>query len=278
MPIHNHITPQEYLKHFATSKCPDRIWRYDKRKAFPELLPIIATGQRKDFYPSVEESRLSKIEQSALVPFNQLRGHLPISESGRVAAAHYLATMIARTERVRLKMAKYLSEDIANAKNAPELSAAKWNVPVAPMLEHFGELEEQLSYDPLRTKDTILHQVLEFPDVQDLIAEMNWQVLTANASEGFLTSDTPVFVGRAKGLKPPNGTFLFPLASWIALVGSWQTPQRSLAYLSADSRFIREFNRYVSSGADRWLYYRERADWVIKVMKNPSIRVGREPW
>ena len=175
-------------------------------------------------------------------------------------------------------MAKYLSEDIADAKSDPELSAASWQVPVAPMLKYLGELEGRLSYDPLRTKDTLLHQVLDLQDVRDLIAGMNWQVFTAKSSEGFLTSDNPVFVGRAKGLKSPNGTFLFPLTPSIALVGNWQTPERGLTYLSADSRSIRDFNRYVVSGADRWLYYHEKVDWVIKVIRNPSIRIGREPW
>ena len=140
MPMHNHITPQEYLKHFATDQCPDLIWRHDKREGLWESLSIMRAGQRKDFYPPEEESRLCRIEQSALVPLNQLRERSELDGSGRVAVGEYLAAMIARTEHARWKMADYLSRDIADAKSDPDLLAKQWKVPVAPMLERLGKI------------------------------------------------------------------------------------------------------------------------------------------
>lgn len=277
MSLHNHITPQEYLKHFAAYQYPERIWRYDKRGSSPKLLPIKATGQRKDFHPLGEERRLFRIEKSASPALNQLRDHSQIDEVGRVAIGNYLATMLARTERTRSKMADYLSEDIASLKNDPEVPARMWKVPMEPMLKHLEELEERLLRDnPLRTKETILNQALYLPDVLDHIVDMNWQVFTAESSERFLTSDNPVFVGT-NGLKPPRGEFLFPLASESVLVGSWQSPKRRLTYRPANLQLVKGINRYTVSGADRWLYFHQRAGWVIKVIQNPSTKVGREP-
>ena len=119
---------------------------------------------------------------------------------------------------------------------------------MAPMLGHLDRIEESLEGDPLRTKDSLLHQVLELPKVLDHIIDMNWHVFTVESSERFLTSDNPVFISKAKGLMHPHGEFLFPLASEVALVGSWQGPKRGLTFLSASSRFIKEFNRHVVSG------------------------------
>ena len=221
---------------------------------------------------------MARIEQSALVPLDQLRERSDLDEGGRVAVGEYLSAMIARTERARLRMADYLSRDIASAKGDPELTAKQWNVPVAPMLDSLVKIEERLHDDPLRTTEPLLHQVLELPGVLDHIVEMHWEVLTAESSEQFLTCDNPVFVGQAIGLIPPDGEFLFPLASEVALVGSWQRPRRSLTFLPASSRFIKEFNRHVVSGAERWLYFREPADWIKKVVQNPSTRTGRKPW
>ena len=186
--------------------------------------------------------------------------------------------MLARTERARSRMADSLSEHIASAKNNPERLATQWNVPVGPILHHLGKIEESLGDNPLRTKDPLLHRVLELPIVVDHIIEMNWQVFTAKSSERFLTGDSPVFVSRANGLIRPHGEFLFPLASEVALIGNWQRPKRGLTFLNAPSRLIKEFNRYMVSGADRWLYYHERADWLNKVVRNKSTRRGREPW
>ena len=278
MAIHNHITPKEYLRHFATNQSPDQIWRYDKQEGLWESLPVESAGQRKDFYTPGEETRLAGIEGSALVPLDQLRERSDIDKGRRVAVGEYLAAMIARTEPARLRMADYLSQDIASAKGNPELTAKQWKVPVAPMLGRLSKIEEGLHDDPLRTKEPLLRQVLELPAVLDHIVEMHWGVFTAESSERFLTCDNPVFVGQAKGLMPPDGEFLFPLASEVALVGSWQGPRRSLTFLPASSKFIKEFNRYVVSGADRWLYFHERADWIKKVVQNPSTRIGRKPW
>ncbi len=276
MSLHNHITPQEYLKHFAPSQYPEQIWRYDKQGDAPKLLPIKVAGQRKGFHPSKEERRLFGIERSALAALNQLRDHSKIDEVGRVAIGNYLATMMARTERTRFKMADYLSEDISSIRNHPESWAMKWNVPMKPMLKILGDIEENLQGNPLRTKETILNQALYLPEVLDHLVDMNWQVFTVTSSERFLTSDNPVFIGT-NGLKPPHGEFLFPLASESVLVGSWQNPKRSLTYRSASLQFIKEINRYTASGADRWLYFHQRAGWVTKVIQNPSTRVGREP-
>ena len=278
MSLHNHITPQEYLKHFATNQCRDRIWRYDKEKGTWGLLPIKSAGQRKDFYPQAEEDRLTKIEQSALVPLDQLRERSQLNDDGRDAVGEYLAATIARTESIRLKMANYLAAGIADEKSDSEETARRWNVPVALVLEHLDTIEEGLEGDPFRTQEPLLHRVLELPEVLRYIVQMNWRVFTTDSPERFLTCDNPVFVGQANGLMPPDGEFLFPIASRSALVGSWRGPERSVAFHEATSRIIKEFNRYVVSSAVRWLYGHQKVDWVRKVVKNPKTSIGRAPW
>ena len=278
MSINTHITPREYLKHFTTIEDLDLIWRYDKQNARWERLSVSRVGQRRNFYSPEEESRLAEIEYSASFPFNQLREGSELDDSGRAAAGKYLATMIARTERARLRTAAIFSEEVAGAKSDSGRWAMEGNVPEAHMLNYLDEIDERLRGDPLRTKEPLLLHVLELPEILDHIIAMNWQVFMARSPERFLTSDHPVFVGKAKGLKRPDGEFLFPLASQVALVGSWRGPNRSLTFSSASSQIIKKFNRYVVSGAERWLYFHEPADWVTKVVRNPSTKVGREPW
>ena len=279
MSLHNHIIPQEYLKHFGTAKDPELVWRYDKQCGKREQIPVKRVSQRKDFFSEVDERMLSEnVEGPALRHLNKLREGKQLDHHGRVAIGEYLTRMVARTERIRLKMAESLSKDVAEARSNPRLWAMRWGVPVEPMLKYLNEKGEGLQPDPLRTKEPLLHQVLDFPEVRDHLVGMNWQVFTTDSSERFLTSDNPVFIGRAQGLKPPHGKFLFPLASKVALVGSWQGPNRNLTFRPAYSPLIKEFNRYVVSGAHHWLYFHEKADWVRKMVQNPSTRVGRKPW
>ena len=279
MSLHNHIVPQEYLEHFGTTENSESIWRYDKRSARWEQLPVKSVSQRMDFFSEEDERMLNeKVEGPAIRHLKKLRAGEQLNQGGREAIGEYIARMVARTERMRLKMANSLKQEVAGVEDNPGLWAMQWGLPVVPMLKHLSDISESLQTDPLRTKEPLLHRVLDLPEVRDNLVEMNWQVFTAVSSERFLTSDHPVFVSESKGLKPPHGEFLFPLASGIALVGSWQGPKRGLSFSIASSRFIKEFNRYVVSGSDRWLYYHERAGWLDRVVRNRSTRRGREAW
>ncbi len=277
MKIHNHITPQEYLKHFATKHNPDLIWRFNIRKGTWEELPIMRAGQRKDFFPPELEQLLSeKVEGPAISHLNKLREKQCIDMAGRLAVARYVTVMIARTERMRMRMADSLSQDIGEALQDPEEAARKWNLPIAPMYMSLLRIEDSMQGDPLRTKEPALRHVLGLPGVLDHIMRMNWQVFTVDTADGFLTSDHPVFVSKTAGLKHENAEFMFALASDIALVGNWKLTPGELDFQSANSRFTKEFNRHIVSAAENWIYFHKKAKWVNKVVQNPSTNIGRD--
>lgn len=277
MKIHNHITPQEYLKHFATKHNPDLIWRFNIRKGTWEELPIMRAGQRKDFFPPELEQLLSeKVEGPAISHLNKLREKQCIDMAGRLVVAQYVTVMIARTERMRMRMADSMSQDIGEALQDPEEAARKWNLRIAPMCMSLLRIEDSMQGDPLRTKEPALRQVLGLPGVLDHIMRMNWQVFTVDTADGFLTSDHPVFVSKTAGLKHENAEFMFALASDTALVGNWKLTPGELDFQSANSRFTKEFNRHIVSAAENWIYFHKKAKWVNKVVQNPSTIVGRE--
>lgn len=277
MKIHNHITPREYLKHFATKDNPDLIWRFNIHKGKWEELPIIRAGQRKDFFsPEVEQLLSENIEGPAIPHLNKLREKQCVDVAGRLAVAQYITVMIARTERMRYGMSKSLSQEIDSVMNAPKLTAEQWGVPEGPMRTQLEKMKQGLAGNPLRTKEPLLRQILNLPDVQDHIIRMNWQVFAVDTTDRFLTSDHPVFVSKTAGLKHEDAEFLFALASDIALVGNWKFAFGELDFQSANSRFVKEFNRHIVSTAENWIYYHKKADWISRVVQNPSTKVGRE--
>lgn len=234
-------------------------------------------GQRKDFFsPEFEQLLSEKVEGPAIPHLNKLREKQCIDVAGRLAVGRYVTVMIARTERMRMRMAKSMSQDIGKALQDPEEAARKWNLPIVPMYRGLRRIEDSMQGDPLRTKEPALRQVLWLSGVMDHIMRMNWQVFTADTTDRFLTSDHPIFVSKTAGLKHENAEFLFALASDIALVGNWKFTLGELAFQSADSRFVKEFNRYVVSAAEKWIYFHKKANWINKVVQNPSTNVGRE--
>ena len=166
MKIHNHITPQEYLKHFATIRNPDLIWRFNIRKNIWKELPVQRAGQRRDFFSSEYDFLLNEnVEGPAQSYLNKLRKGEHVDEDGRFAVSKYVAVMIARTEPMRLRMADTISQDIGRALQDPEVTAKKLGLPVAPMRTLLRQIEDRMQGDPLRTKEPVLRQVLDLPKV-----------------------------------------------------------------------------------------------------------------
>ena len=282
MAIHNHTTPREYLRHFASSADADKIWRYSLHEGVWELIPVANVGQRKDFYTAEEEVRLSKIEGSAIAPLRLLRAGQQLDHEGQRAVGVYLTTMIARVEHTRKKLPSYLRSEISamqsDIQENTDYWTEQWNLPASYMVKYLSDKHQSLTGDPLRIKDPIFSQIGVLPQVIEHITRMCWTALTSNSSDRFLTSDNPVFVRRDIGLKPPDGEFLFALSSEVGLMGSWRSPSEGLEFLKGPSGLVREFNRCVIAGADRWLYFHEKAKWVREAAKNPSTKSGRRPW
>lgn len=276
MQIHNHITPQEYLSHFSAIDNPEMIWRFNVQRSIWENLPIKRAGQRKDFFSRKHDHSLNEnVEGPAIPHLNMLRTGKRIDSEGRIAVTQYVAVMLARTERMRLRMAGTLSQDLDRALQDPELIAKKLGFPVGPVRTGLREIEHRIQGDPLRTKEPVLRNVLWLPKVAAHIMQMNWHVVEIGTTDRFVTSDHPVFIDRSIGLKPPSGEFLLAMASNVALIGNWAPPVQDLTFLTADSRLARECNRRIISAAGNWIYCHKRANWVSKVVQNPSTNMSR---
>jgi hypothetical protein len=115
---------------------------------------------------------------------------------------------------------------------------------------------------------------------QSWLAAINlmwWRVLRTQGPNYFLTSDNPAYAFEAHGLGNPESELIFPLCSERPLHCSWQVGKEA-GIRVVEQKLVKEFNRRIASGADRVIFYHQRADWVFSAAQNHPHQLSRINW
>ena len=278
-----HYVPQHYLGCFGTPDDPDHIWMYDKSSKKSKRLPIQNVAQSKEFYSEEDERALSeRIEQPAQAPLEQLRNGQQIEVQGRRAVAVYLESMIKRVPHMRNSMLGIAPQAkdklLARIRDNPESYAAKHNLKQSGLLQGIEQWEQEFDSRALSMKDDLIRRQWSTPAVLDCIYSMTWRVIRADDSHHFLTGDNPVFFDKSCGLQQPNAEFSFPLSSDVALHGSWQGSREGLIFVQAKPPLVKEINRRVVFGAERFVFCHQNISWVSVVAAKQQPRLNRIQW
>ena len=242
-----HYVPQQYLHQFATLSDEDEIWMFDKQSKEFKLLPIKSVAQAPDFYSADDEEMLAKVvERPAQKPLKELQTGQGLEEEDRRRVAVYLESMIKRVPRTR-KMAR----------------------------NHLKRTPEFESLSPSEQKDIIRRQ-WSSEELINCLMSMTWRVIKTDSPSLFITGDNPV--SNPVGLKPLTGEFSFALSPHFALHGSQQGPQRGLLWINAIPSIVKEINRRVVAGSDRFVFCHQKATWVKKISRNPRPTLNQIQW
>jgi hypothetical protein len=108
---------------------------------------------------------------------------------------------------------------------------------------------------------------------------MTWRFLTTGGTSYFMTSDNPVFFFTCYGLKGEEAELVFPISSDLVFHGCWQ-PLRlnDKQLLKAPQQFVKEFNRRIANPATRFLFYRQKAEWIRTVAQKADPYLSRFVW
>ena len=107
---------------------------------------------------------------------------------------------------------------------------------------------------------------------------MTWRVVRATEDETFLTSDNPACVFEAYGIGKPESEISFPLDSRTALLASWQGPGRAVIEVPRWPLAIREVNRRIVAGADRFVFFHKNVPWVPRLSEKRHVFLSRIQW
>jgi Protein of unknown function (DUF4238) len=117
-------------------------------------------------------------------------------------------------------------------------------------VDRFHELFEQGMPEPIR-QTTIL---MEYDRTAKKLREMTWRFLVADASEAFVTSDNPMYLGPT--------SFFVPFGSHVALLGQMNGPDDCTAF-PVDAAGVNQCNHVTISEADEHVYSHQPAQWIV---------------
>lgn len=281
-----HYVPQHYLKGFESPGDPGTIWTYDKVLKQLKRIPIKVVAQEPGFYDAKTESDLNtEIERPALSSLGRLRRRETVDQDDRLRLAIYTASMMMRVPRRRRKalemVPSVLADTVAGVRKRLEEWASSTDADQALVARRFTELEAAHKSFGREPPSEVIDQVRSpwpLQRVVELIFTMTWRVIVADASNRFLTSDNPAFFFEGHGLRRPEAEISFPLASDVALHCSWQGSLEQLLFVQAKPPLVKEINRRVASGAERFVFYHERANWIPVLAEKPHPFLSRIQW
>jgi hypothetical protein len=281
----HHYVPQKYLKGFADIGNTDAIWMYDKKLRKFTNPGIKSVAQEADFYNEDIEQQLNEwVEKPANRVLDKLRNQVNISDTDRVHLGVYIATMLKRVPKRRTIAFSMLPDVLEKTINEVRAEIQEWGHTTQNKelferrLREIEDAEQSLRSE---TPEFIIKQIRQpwaSEQIIGLICAMPWRIAHSRGSVFFLTSDNPAYFFEAYGLGKPKSELTFPISKDLALFGSWQGKQNSISYVDARPALVREANKRLISGAERFVFSHRQEDWIVKISDDPKLYLSRIQW
>ncbi len=284
----HHYVPQEYLRGFTDSSCPDALWQFDKTTLSYSKQPasIARIAQQCSFYDPNTERRLNElVERPANRVLNKLRsGDLSLNDKERSHLSVYIATMLKRVPHHRAKgeaMApRLLAEVTSELREQIRAYAHAGEISTETAAKRLAETDAAEAKFASRIPDDVREQIRSpWPtkSVIDLVYRMHWRFVCADDDEFYLVTDNPVFFFECYGLGRESSELTFPVSWSLAIFGSW-TPAANRTNAIRGTQFVKEANRRLISAALRFIYSRRKSDWIRKIAAKEQPHLSRIRW
>jgi hypothetical protein len=151
-------------------------------------------------------------------------------------------------------------------------------VRLAKWLKVVDDLEQQYRLRPPPNVVSQINSPWPSEEVVNAIRRMTWRVIDIPRDHFLLTTDNPVFFFDGYGLASEKSELTFPISSDRALLGSFQgAPGRTLL-LKAKPGLVKEINRRLASGAERFLFTSRRASWIETLALKSTPYLNQIMW
>ena len=281
----HHYVPQKYLRGFAEIGNPDAIWMYDKKLRQFTNPGIKSVAQESGFYNLDVEQQLNElVEKPANKVLDKLRNQERITETDRIHLGVYIATMLRRVPKSRTEAYSMIPGVFDKTITKVRTQIQEWGQ-TTQNKELFERrlLEVEAAEKKLRNEvpDFLIEQIRQpwaSEEMISAICTMTWRIARSPASDFFITSDNPAYFFKAYGIATPNSELTFPISTDLALFASWQGVQNTIIYIQARPRLVREANKRLMSGAERFVFSHRQEDWIANISNNPNPYLSRIQW
>jgi hypothetical protein len=304
-PKKHHFVPQFYLKGFVDSE--GLLWVYDRKDRLYRHLPPKTTCCEEDLYAikpktaprdrRIESEYLSSIDGMGASVIRELQTKSTAKPPMNLDASQVRAlSMFAAIQFTRLPWFKKAMSAIyeSTAEQAARIAFATQERAARVL----GQLEKAIGEPSGVTPESMVEAVqgrrltlkaTERPFLQNMIQQsesiakviesLDWQVLIAPGSSGFITSDNPLVLvapkefdserfGDGIGFGIPGAIKYFPLTRRLCLrLGDLDS---GFVYTNVDSEMVRVVNHNVAAHSDRFIIGPDRNQLESVIIRSHS--------
>jgi hypothetical protein len=281
----SHYVPQKYLRGFAEARNTDAIWMYDKKLRKFTNPGIKSVAQGSGFYSEDVEQQLNElVEKPANRVLNKLRNKEKISDTDRIHLGVYIATMLKRVPKRRTRALSTFPGVLEKTITEVRTQIQEWGRTTRNSelfhrrLLEVDAAEKSFQSEMPKSVNEQIRQPWASDQMIGLVCAMPWRIAHSPGSDCFLTSDNPAYFFDAYGIGTPKSELTFPISTDLALFASWQGAQNSTIYLRARPALVREANKRLIIGAERFVFSHRKEDWIQKLSDNPKPYLNRNQW
>jgi hypothetical protein len=281
----HHYVPQGYLRAFESKPDSGLIWMYDRKTGHGAQVPIKVVAQSPDYYEEDVEQQLSAVEGPAHTALRRVLQDRAITAEDRHTLAYYIAVLMYRVPRRRRKGEEMIPEILEDTIRSVQNEIDEWAAsrPAADPLVERRRAEVQAVATKYRiTPPNAVQDQLRTPwpsaKVFELITRKVWRLVFTTTVDRFVTCDNPAFFFEGLGLGNPDSEMTFPLSPDLALLADWQGTPFSTSVFGAKPGLVREVNRRLVSGAERFIFSHVSQPWVPSVARKKHPYLSRIQW
>jgi hypothetical protein len=279
-----HYVPQEYLRGFSADPERSNVWMFDKTSRAWSCAAIKQVAQTRDYYPADVEARLfAEVEGPGHLALTALRRGSVLIDSERESLAYYIAVLVMRGPRQRRRgrelVPVVLDTTISELRNElVELRTAENSDRITCLLSDIERIEQKYR---VKTPSTV-HEQIESPwpstQVFTAIMRMTWRIVRIPSDRFLVTTDNPVYFFDSYGLGTDRAELSFPIDSHSALLGSHQGKAGATLTMVAKPTLVKEVNRRVTSGAERFVFSPRQEKWIETLSLRVDPYLSRIKW
>jgi hypothetical protein len=257
---------------------------FDRKTGAWACAAIKKVAQGRNFYDPDTERDLAAMEGAANQVLKELRlGQLP-SPSRRGWFALYISTMLMRVPRRRRTASELVPSVLERTISGVRRDLTNLAVQTGQdelLSKRLSELDEIHARYRNELPESISEQIRSpWPTNRILaaVSEMTWRVVRSSGPSWFLTTDNPAFYFEGAGIGTEHSELTFPIASDLAVVGNRQGEPGAMLFVNGTQHLVKEINRRLVSGAERFVFCHQREHWLAEMAKRQTLDLNRIVW
>lgn len=257
---------------------------FDKKTDEWSCPAIKRVAQERDYFsPETEDLITRKVEHPGHRALEALRSGDALTDDLLSDLVIYIAVQLMRVPRKRRKgiegLPGVLKQTIAKLKSESLALRESGN---EARIEHFlSELDriaEKYRTDPPDSVIEQIHSPWPSDRIAGAVVEMAWRHVHVPQGHFLITSDNPAYFFESLGLGRPESELTFPLASNMAVLGSRQGQQGAVFEVVARPHLVKEINRRIACGAERFIFSSRRTAWIPIIARRKEPMLSRIQW